>query len=253
MIRCIIPDSHGEHIDWTAAEALCRDLKKLGPSEIVLLGDHLDCGGIFSTHAKAYTNEITESYDDDCKAANAFLDRVQRAAPKAEVHYLEGNHEARVERWATSTFTSKKDADKLLETYGPAKALRLKERGIRYYRRDTMYGGISIPGTIRLGKCFFTHGIGHGTHAAATHLSRFGASVVFGHTHRSQAFVSRTVSSDAIGAWSVGCLTKLQPLYMHTTPTNWVHGYGVQDVRPSGRFMHYTVPIVKGESLLGGL
>ena len=250
MIRLIAPDSHGMHIDPAAKAAFLRDAKKLQPSEIVFLGDHLDCGGVFSSHARAYTNELVESYEDDVNAANAFLDEVQKAAPGAACHYIEGNHEARVERWATSTFTNKKDADKLLEVYGPAKSLRLRERGIKYYRRSEQYMGLSIPGTIRLGKCFFTHGISHSKHAAATHLARFGASVVFGHIHRSQAVIERTVTSDGFGAWCPGTLAKLQPLYQHTSPTSWSHGYAVQLVNRSGRFLHVNVPIYRGESLL---
>lgn len=253
MIRVIVPDSHGAHIDWPAAEAFLRDLKRLDPGEVVLLGDHLDCGGIFSSHARSYTHELTESYAEDCKQANRFLDRIQTAAPRAAIHYLEGNHEARVERWAASQFASQSDAETLLDALGPVKALALRDRGIRYYRRSKMYHGVTVPGTIKLGKCYFTHGIGHGTHAAATHLARFGASVVFGHVHRSQSVVNRTVKAEGHGAWSVGCLTKLAPLYMHTTPTNWTHGFGVQFVAKSGLFLHVSVPIVKGKSLLGRL
>jgi len=246
----VVPDSHGEHIDPEAEAAFLRDLERLAPKEIVLLGDHLDCGGVFSAHARSYTNEMTESYADDLHAANRFLNRIQARAPKAAIYYLEGNHEQRVERWATSTFPSRKDAEALLEVYGPEKALDLKARGVRYFRRSKQYQGLSIPGTIRLGKCFFTHGVSHSKHAAATHLERFGANVVFGHIHRSMSVVSRTVTSDGHGAWCPGTLAKLQPLYAHTSPTSWSHGYGVQFVNASGRFVHLNVPILKGKSML---
>lgn len=250
FVRVIIPDSHGAHIDTAALAAFLKDLKALAPKQIVFLGDHLDCGGVFTSHVRSYTNEMTESYADDCQAANALLDAVAKAAPKAECHYIEGNHEQRVERWAASTFPSKKDADAMLEVYGPAKALDLKQRGIRYYKRSEQYQGISIPGTIRLGKCYFTHGISFAKHAASVHLDRFGANVVFGHVHRSMAVIGRTVSSDGHGAFCPGTLAKLQPLYQHTSPTSWSHGYGVQFVNASGRFMHLNVPILSGQSML---
>jgi hypothetical protein len=194
---------------------------------------------------------MCESYEDDCAATNKFLDLSQKAAPNAENDYLEGNHEAHVERWAARTFASQKDAEKLLGVFGPEKALELKSRGFRYYRRSTKYMGLSIPGTIKLGKCFFTHGVSHSQHAASTHLSRFGANVVFGHVHRVQMVQERSVTSDGYGAWCPGTLAKLQPLYRHTTPTNWGHGYGVQFVNQStGTFLHFNVPIVRGRSLL---
>lgn len=248
-----IPDSHGNHIDLRARDAFLKDCKALAPDIIVMGGDHVDCAGVFSTHARAYTNEMSESYEDDCAAANEFLDLIQKAAPAAEIHYLEGNHEQRVERWAASTFSSEKDAKSLLAKYAPDAMLHLKKRGIRYYRRSESYMGLSIPGTIRIGRCHFVHGVSHSKHAAATHLSRFGASVVFHHVHRSMSVIERTVTSDGFGAWCSGTLAKLQPLYAHTSPTSWSHGYGVQFIAPSGKFMHVNVPIHKGESLLIGV
>ncbi len=250
IARLIIPDSHGAHINKAARDAVVRDCKALKPEEIIWLGDHLDCGGTFSAHQRSFTNEMTESYEDDCDGANSFLDAIQKAAPNAEQFYLEGNHEQHVERWASRTFTTKKDADKLLEAFGPAKVLRLKEREIPYFRRSEFYQGISIQGTIKRGRCFFTHGIVASQHATYAHLVRFGDNVVHGHTHRSQAVVQRTVTSDGIGAWCPGTLAELQPLYQHTNPSMWTLGYGIQFVAPSGIFMHFNVPIIKGQSLL---
>jgi len=249
-IRVIIPDSHGEHIDLPARDAFLRDLKRLDPDEIVLLGDHLDCAGTFSTHQRSYTNELAESYEADVNAANEFLSLVQKNAPRAKCHYLEGNHEAHVERWASRNFTQKRDADRVLEALGPAAVLYLKQRGIRYYRRSEHYQGISIPGCIRLGKVYFVHGISHSRHSAAAHLARFGDNVVFGHVHRSQSVVERSVTREGFGAWCPGTLAKLQPLYKHTEPSSWSHGYGVQFVSKTGKFLHVNVPILAGKSLL---
>ena len=242
-LRVVIPDSHGNHIDEPARDACLADVKVIGPDEIVLLGDHLDCGGTFSTHQRTYTNEFAESYEDDCAAANRFLDLIQAAAPRAEIHYLEGNHEQHVERWAARNFQSRRDAEMFLERMGPAAALDLHRRGIHYYRRSVFYQGLAIPGCIKLDKCFFVHGISHAKHADSVHLQRFGASVVFGHIHRSMGRVERTVTSGGHGAWCPGTLAKLQPLYKHTQPSDWSHGYAVQEVLKSGHFEHTNVPI----------
>ncbi len=253
LLRVCVPDSHGEHIDLPARDAFLRDLKSLNPDEVVLLGDHIDCGGVFTSHARSYTNEMTESFEDDTDATNAFFDLLQKAAPKARIHYLEGNHEARIERWAAQTFPSAKDARKFLRAMGPEAVLKLKDRGIKYYRGDTCYQGIGIPGTIRLGKVYFTHGISASSNATQVHLVRFGDNVVHGHTHRAASVHGRTVRSGVIGAWCPGTLAKLQPLYRHTAPTNWSHGYGLQAVSHTGRFVHFNVPLVNGESMLGAV
>jgi metallophosphoesterase superfamily enzyme len=250
FVRVIVPDSHGEHIDVPARDAFLADLEKLAPAEIVMLGDLLDCGGTFSSHQRSYTHEMVESYSSDVRATNRFLDMIQRRAPGAAIHLIEGNHEQHVERWAARNFLNAKDAEMALDCLGPEAVLRLKARGIRYYRRSTMYMGLSIPGAIKLGKCFFVHGVSHSKHAAATHLARFGANVVFGHVHRVQGVNERTVTSAGFGAWCPGTLAKLQPLYAHTAPTSWSHGYGVQFVAKSGAFIHVNVPIHKGVSLL---
>lgn len=250
-VRLIIPDSHGNHIDERARDAVVRDCKELRPEEIIFLGDHVDCGGVFSAHQRSYTAEMTESYTDDCAAANTFLDMLQAASPNARGHYLEGNHEAHVERYLARNFESKKDADDLLADIGPQKKLRLKDRGIRYYRTTDCYNNLTVPGTIKLGKCFFTHGVSHSKNCAAVHLARFGANVVFGHVHRAQSVVERTVTSEGFGAWCPGTLAKLQPLYRHTAPTSWSHGYAIQLVNQStGTFLHINIPIAGGQSLL---
>lgn len=251
MIRVIIPDSHGSMIDKRARDAFLNDLQRLDPSEIVMLGDHVDAGGLYSKHSRQAKEDLEYSYCEDLDAANDFIDEIQKRAPSAAIHYIEGNHEYHIERWAVENLAHKKDVETFIKDNGPAAKLRLEERGIRYYRRMGFYHGLSIPNSIRLGKCYFTHGIGHNKYATAKHVESFGANVVHGHTHRAQEYKKRTVDRDSIAAWCPGTLAKLQPTYRHTEPTDWSHGYGLQFVnRKSGRFLHINVAIISGESLL---
>ena len=191
------------------------------------------------------------TYEDDIAAANQFLDRVIENAPHATIDYLEGNHERRLERWViTQTLRNGRDAEWLRKQIAPEYVLKLKERGIKYYRQSENYQDICIPGTIKKGKCYFTHGIGAVKHSAAKHIERFADNVVFGHTHRRDSYTINTVSKPTIGAYSPGCLCKKQPTWMHTTPSDWTQGFGVQTVLPSGKFQHVNVVITNGESLL---
>jgi predicted phosphodiesterase len=249
-VLVIMPDSHGQHIDLAARTAFLKDVRALRPTGIIGLGDHTDCGGTFSTHQRSFTNEMTESYEDDVAATTDLLDDLTDAAPGAWIDLLEGNHEQHVERWASRTFQSHKDAVGMLARYGIEPVLKLKERGIRYFKRSEFYQGISIQGAIRYGRCFYVHGITAAKFATAIHLDRFGDNVVHGHTHRAQSHIGRTVTKDCIGAWCPGTLAKQQPLYQHTNPTNWTHGYGVNFIQPSGAFFYVNVPIVRGVSLL---
>jgi len=253
--RVIVPDSHGCYIDAGACKAFLADLAQIDPAEIVMLGDHLDCSGFLAQHMTAnYVAEAAYTFADDVAAANQFLDAVQERSPKANVHYLEGNHERRIEKWVvTQTLRHAKDAEYLRGLFSAPIILHAKKRGLRWYNQGEFYHELAIPATIRLGACHFTHGEYTCQNAAKSHLAKFGANVVHGHTHRIDSYAIRTVAEGSIQAWSPGCLCKLQRLWNHTNLTNWGHGYGLQVVQSSGRFLHINIPIVDGRSLLAPL
>jgi len=252
-VRVIIPDSHGCHIDHDAAAAMLSDLRGLNPAEVVMLGDHVDCGGFLAQHHQLMRPQsLLYSYEQDIAATAVFLDQIQQAAPGAKVHYLEGNHEARVTMWCIRQGVGNKtDTDMLIRRLAPRYLLGLKERGIDYYGRHERFDGIAVAGAIRLGQCYFLHGFSHAKEAATSHLRQFGANVVFGHTHRmQQASTSFAHDGSPYTAWSVGCLARLDRDYQFHAPHEWRHGYGVQFVAKSGVFQHVTVPIIGGQSLL---
>jgi UDP-2,3-diacylglucosamine pyrophosphatase LpxH len=253
-LRLIVPDSHGEHVDWGFANAMISDVEKLAPDikEVIWLGDHLDCGGTFNAHQRNYTHERAESYQAAVHGARRLLTMVRERTPFASHDYLEGNHEQHVERFLARNFSNFQDAEFLLDLVGPRNVLKLDQLDIRYHRSSEMHDGLAVPGTIKRGRCYFTHGFAHSKNAAQTHLDRVGGNVVHGHTHRAQTTIQRTVESSAMGAWCTGTLAKLQPLYRHTSPTSWTGGYAWQFVQGNGRFTHVNVPLFgKGQSGLG--
>jgi len=252
FIRVIIPDSHGKHIEQAAAAAMLADMDELKPSEVVMLGDHIDCSGFLAQHhTLGHVAESEYSFEEDIGATNDFLDAIQ-ARCSGQIHYLEGNHERRIESWiVTQTLRHKQDAKYLRKLFGVEKCLNFEARGIKHYRQSERYGGLSIPCTIKLGHCYFTHGTRTGPGAALKTLQDFSGNVVFGHTHTPSVASKRSVSDDNIYAWNPGCLTQLQPLWQHTQITNWGHGYAIQFVNGSGEFLHINVPILGGTSYLG--
>lgn len=252
--RVIIPDTHGSHVDPQALAAFLGDIGAIAHEvrEIVMLGDHIDCGGFLAQHHTiGYVAETHYTFEDDVNATNTFLDELQRLCSRAVIHYLEGNHERRIERWCvTSALAKKGNATFLAKMFSTESVLHLEKRGINYYKQGQFYGGIRIPATIRLGRCHFTHGSRTGSNPANATLRDFGANVVFGHVHRMDSYSGRTVKEGEIGSWSPGCLCKLQPLWNHTQITGWSHGYGLQLVRKDEDFMHINVPIINGKSYL---
>lgn len=255
IVRVVIPDTHGCLIDKSAISAMLSDIKLLDPQEIILLGDHVDCGGFLAQHhVMGYVAETDYTYEEDLAAAKTFLDALQAAAPRAKVEYLEGNHERRVETWCvTQVLRHKKDAEGLRRLLAPEFRLGLKERGISYYRQGEFYDELPVPGVIKRGKCFFFHGVSTAKNAVGATVDKIGGNCVFGHTHRAQSNIVRRISSGIVGAWNPGCLCQLQPLWQHTAPTDWSHGYAVQLVAASGAFLHLNIPIIDGESHFAAL
>jgi UDP-2,3-diacylglucosamine pyrophosphatase LpxH len=252
FVRVIVPDSHGIHIDHTAANAFLADLKELQPREVVMLGDHLDCGGwLAQHHVLGFVPETAYTFEDDCHAANHFLDQIGKRVTGARSWYIEGNHEHRIVKAIIKmTLGCQRDAETQLKLWGCKAALSLEKRGIEFVRRDELQPGLKIRGAIKLGKCYFTHGKNCGSNATYRTLQQFKANVVHGHTHRMSHASVQSAEEQMLGGWSFGCLCKMQPLYYDTNPTDWSHGYGVQFVEPDGSFTTWAIPIIEGKSRL---
>jgi len=251
-VRVIFPDLHGSYQDRAAVAAFMADVKILCPDEIIGLGDIFDAGGFLAQHHTwGYVAEAEYTFEDDVAGANGFLDSLQNAAPRARIELLEGNHESRIERWCvTSALRSRKDAKFLLDAYSPQVLLQVGRRGIKYHRRAEFHDGLPVQGAIRRGKICFVHGHTFGQRAAEILARKFATNVVCGHTHKVQSVMISSVAAGTIGAWTMGCLSQRQPLWQHGAPTEWVHAYGIQLLSKSGEFLHLTVPIINGVSLL---
>lgn len=98
----MIPDTHGCYVDPEAISAFLGDLESISGSvrEIVMLGDHLECGAFLAGHyTLGYVSEADFSHQQDIDACNDLLDKIQKTCPKANIWYIEGNHERRIVRW----------------------------------------------------------------------------------------------------------------------------------------------------------
>ena len=253
-VRCrvIVPDSHGSVIDPVVAAAFLADLEVLQPSSIIMLGDHIDCGGFLAQHHTiGYVAQSAYTFEEDCEIANGFLDAIQKAAPSAKIEYIEGNHERRIENWCTTqSLKIGADARFLSSMFSTEAVLHLEKRGIAFFKQGVFYDGLRVPATIRRDGCFFTHGEYTSKNAAATHLAKYNANTWYGHTHRIDMATKRTVKDGLIGAWNPGCLSLLQPLWQHTNLTDWGHGYGLQLVKSGFGHLNLQVPIIDGKSYL---
>jgi hypothetical protein len=251
LVEVIFSDVHGNQHDPAAFGRLIQDLKIIRPDRIIIGGDFINCGGFLAEHhTMGYVADTEDSYEEDVKVSNLLLDEIIKAAPGAEIHYIEGNHEWRVERWAVnSKLAHFKDVELLRRTFAPEHVLRLKERGIAYYRQGLTHGDCTVPGWVKFDKINFVHKISNSSDAADVALSKAAGNIVYFDTHRASFKPKFKASLGLIAAWNPGCLCKRQPLYANTNPTEWTHGYLVRFIsRKTGAFQMVNVTIDDGQS-----
>jgi len=254
-VEVIVSDIHGNKHDPAALAAFLLDLKDINPDRVFLGGDIIDCGGFLAEHhTLGYVAETEDSYETDIAATREILNRIQSAAPRAKIHYLEGNHEWRVERWAvTQRLAHHRDTEMLRRTFAPEFVLDLKARGITYYRQGEHHGNCRVPGWVKLDGLNYVHKLNNARNAADVALGQTAANVVFFDTHRADFQPRNLPGIGLIAAWNPGCLCKRQPLWCNTRPTGWTHGYLVRFIAAGGQFQMVNVSIENGVSFGGAL
>lgn len=248
--RVAVGDVHGMRMDRKAVRAFLMDLKIFEPEVVVLGGDIADCDGWLAKHQPiGFVPDTDYSYQEDIAAANWFLDEVQKAAPQATIHYIEGNHEDRVERWIVDQVRAhNRDSAFLCSLVTPKVLLRLKERGIHYYSRHDVHVAGCPRGWIMQGDMFYTHQLGKGKNAARSAVGQAAGNVTYFDTHRRDVGVRVFPNVGMCAAYNPGCMCTMQPVYQNSNPTDWTQGYQVDFVSKS-TFQPIQVPIWRGESL----
>lgn len=254
-VEVVFGDLHGNKHDPLAWSALIQDIAAIDPHRIVLGGDIIDCGGFLAEHhTLGYVAETADSYEDDCRVANQLLDQLQNTARRAqEIHYIEGNHEHRVERWClTQKLSHHKDIDFLRRIFCAQSVLSLEKRGIKFYEQGKCHMGLDVPGWIRLDKVYFTHRLSGARDAAEQALNKTASNVIFFDSHQACYKPLHKLGTGLISAFNPGCMCKRQPMYMHTNPSRWTHGYCVRFIsRKTGNFC--TIPVAIGEESFGNI
>lgn len=250
-IRAYAGDLHGMRMDKACVAAFLADMRRIDPDEIELGGDLLECGGHLAKHQPiGYVALCDYSYQEDIRATNWFLDKLQKAAPRATIEYFEGNHEHRVERWIVDmTMANRRDAELLQQVYGPKTLLRLDERGIKYFAQGTIHGEGLTRGWVKRGKMYIAHNIVEGKNAAAKAVNKASYNVTYFHTHSFDASPRVIPETGLVMAFSPGCLCEMQPMWKHSDPSEWNQGYDLDFITASGNFQRIHIPIWRGESL----
>lgn len=241
----VLPDLHFPQHDPRALACVLRAAQILKPRRVVVLGDWLDCDA-FSRHPRNSLSEaVAANYlTEEINPCNEALDELQRWSKS--LIFVEGNHEYRVERFAVSLGGAL--GSSVYDIISPQQLLSKGRESFTWvpYRKELSHYEITP-------NLWAVHGWNHSKHAADAHLRAIKTvSLVHGHTHRQQLMTTRNVvTGDVVKAWSPGCLSSLQPAYMHQSPTEWVHGFSIVFVGADPTdWTEYIVTIRNGRCIL---
>lgn len=180
------------------------------PDDIVLNGDIIDCLTISSFDKPPGAPAMQDEID----ACITELDRIRAVCPMAEIHWLDGNHEQRMERL-------------LLREPGlwGLKALRIRELmgldakriSYRSYMQPLTIGALTCVHGDRVSK--------HAGFAAKAQLLDYGyQNVVVGHTHRLGVYSHTGATGRRRGVEGGGFFDRSQADYIRGM-ANWQNGF----------------------------
>jgi len=204
----IANDLHIPFEDPVAVNLFLGFTKRQKPDKIILLGDICDFYQI-SRFDKDPSRET--DLQSDLDRTSAFLTNCQQIAPKAEIHYIQGNHESRIKKY----LWSQAKALASLRSLSLTKLLDFDSIGIKYHEKG-----------YQLGDLYCTHGSIIRKHAGYTARGEFeknGCSGISGHSHRDSKYTVRNRGGHFV--WYENyCLCDLNPEYVEGI-ANWTQGW----------------------------
>ena len=206
-----------------------------GVDAVYILGDYADFYDVHQHGAK--DPRIGFTLEKEIEDVNKGLDELEKLFPKAELHYIEGNHEYRLERFLMS------QAPQLMNLTSVKHQLCMQTRG-----RWTWHTYCPTQKVQILNSKLYARHEPLGGSAKAT-LPKALCSLVYGHIHRIEEAYMVGLDDKRYVAFSVGWLgdPRLDKVfgYVKGVP-QWQHGFGLVYVDPVTRyFYHEKIPILE--------
>lgn len=246
-LTVLIGDDQSPHTNMEAHEAVCEALSDLKPDRIVYMGDGIDLDTLsrYDLEHPEWESTVSGGFKHFYEIMGERLD----AAGNPESHFLEGNHEHRLQKWLlqkTKPLFGVKAAHLpdsapsvlSIEYLGGLGAL-----GMNYIKSDL--GAYPFPGIEIAPEYYAYHGWvarqkgGMSAHATVDSMN---SSVIVGHTHRlAISSVTRWVGEEPITytAAETGTMANLRGLGYAKNP-DWQSGFLTVTDWPDGH--HLTEP-----------
>jgi len=241
----VTPDKHFPIADQPAINCLLKTIKIVKPDIYIDLGDLGEWESVSHWQWRKKKRPPLEyqlpTINKEIEAVNRCQDEIDEALDKANVkdkYITEGNHDDWLNRFV--------EENPYLKDYSFKKAVKLDERGYKYYR----FGRY-----LKIGKLYYYHGHHFATtNHTRNHLLRIGANLMYGHHHDLQQS-SVTHIDGAKSAWSIGCLKDMKGdrnLWLGGKRHNWSHAFAIVDYFDSGFFTVHIIQIINGRTSLWG-
>lgn len=235
--RLYVPDTHAPFHDrraWKIFLQVARDFK---PEEVVILGDFFDCYTI-----SAYTQDPKKGarvLADEIAEGTTVLQELISACRGASFVFIEGNHEDRIRRYI------RENAPKLEGIIDTRDILRLP--------KDFHFVPWGPKNFYKAGKLVATHGSLCNKHVAHAMVTKYGASVIFGHVHRIQEYNVRNVHGERFKGITCGWLGDVDRAAEYVTNVaDWSHGFALVWFKPNGDFFIQVVEIYNDQAVWEG-
>jgi UDP-2,3-diacylglucosamine pyrophosphatase LpxH len=222
-----------EHPTYSLFKRFAQDIK---PDFIIDLGDWFDLSYISTFNKEKLRLLEKKRFRADHELGKRELDEIQSITKR--YIKLEGNHDYRLQIVV--------DKEPMWEGF-------IEYEEVFDFQARSIQWVPQVEQPIKLGKLMLDHGRYATKYAANKHLEVFMGNIVFGHIHRFQT-MSRVVPgyNDEVQAWSIGCLSDVDPDYANGRPLGHQNGFAIVYMHESGGFNLYPVNIIKGEFVWEG-
>jgi len=212
----ICGDSHGNHIDLRAREAILAFKADFKPDALIHLGDALDLAAMRRGASQEDMGLcLKQDFDEGC----SFLREFFKGKAK-EKHFIWGNHDQRlIDCMGSANAIVAGHAETLYLEFVSC----LNRCGVK--ATDNFYD--SRKGVVDLYPFRFVHGYSAMQNAAKFHAEKYGGScpaVVFGHTHYRGYW--RDISFDKREGYACSCMCDIDPSYASRHASKLRHSIG---------------------------
>lgn len=234
-IRSVIgQDTHIPFQDKRVVKLFLEFLVREQPDRVYANGDICDFYSLSRFDKKV---SRINSLQADLDETHLFLSRIRDSVPNAEIHYMRGNHERRLQKYKWS---QAKATDSLRCMTVP-QLLKLDKLDIAYHEKGVFLGDLYIKHGDLVRK--------HAGYTARGEFEKEGCSGISGHTHRDGKYTVRNRSGQ-YAWWENFCMCDLEPEYINSV-ANWSQGWTLVTTIRKRPYVEQ-IAVIGGKYIYGG-